>query len=170
MMSRMRIELLASALMLSGSLVGMSASVACSHCAKDIMSEEESDAHGWQSSRHVFVATVVATRLDETKSRIDYDLRAEEVFKGNPALVTLSSSREVPAWSADRRMVVLSCGYASIAAGDRLVVFADDAGIVNIGRCSWTRVIEGTDAPQDPVVERLLNRLRKWSAEARTQR
>jgi hypothetical protein len=145
-----------------------SGAVACSYCAKDVLSASEFDQRSWEYAEHVFVALVTGAELIEEAHEIQYKVRADEVFKGNPnSVARIGSQRPINAWGDLQEMV---CGEVIVSVGDRLIVFADGSGKVAIGRCSPTRVIEGSATPSDQQVQDTLRRLREWSEQMRRSR
>jgi hypothetical protein len=144
-------------------VVGAPVALACSACVKDIMSKEDFDRRSWESASHVFVGFVERAHLqrrERAPSDISYELRAEETFKGDPDQVKrVYSSRMVREWGEPEEV---ACGDVAVAAGDRVLVFADSEGNASLGRCSATRVIEGVDASSRDDVQATLARLREW--------
>jgi len=144
-------------------VVGAPLAWACSACVKDIMSKEDFDRRSWESASDVFVGFVESAhmqRREHAPAEISYELRAEETFKGDPDQVKrVYSSRMVREWGEPE---YFACGDVSVAAGDRVLVFADSEGNASLGRCSATRVIEGVDASSRDDVQATLARLREW--------
>lgn len=138
---------------------------ACSACLKDIQSPEEFDRRVWEQAAHVFVGLVLKAELQyqaNTESEVIYEVRPEEVFKGDPAAVKrVFSQRHIDSW--DSELKTISCGYISVAPGDRLLVVAGPDGRAALGHCSGSRVIEGAEAPADHEVKATLNRFRRWA-------
>jgi hypothetical protein len=142
-----------------------SAAIACSACLRDILSPEEFDRRGWDSSAHVFVGLVVRSELVRGENEILYAVDPEEVFKGDPTAVNrISSRRHIDEWGG---LQAVSCGDAVVSAGDRVLIFASADGRSNLGRCSESRVIERASGPISRDDLSTLERLRDWAVVTR---
>lgn len=140
-----------------------SAAIACSACIKDIFSPEEFDRRSWDSSEHVFVGLVVRTELVRDTNEIRYTIDPEEIFKGDPSLVSqVSGRRNIDEWNG---LQTVSCGDLIVSAGDRVLVFASAEGRANLGICSASRRVERSSSPLSRQVESTLARLRDWAVE-----
>jgi hypothetical protein len=142
----------------------VSVALACSNCIKAVMTDYEFDRMAWEQSKHVFIATVVASRLigpNQGRNDIEYTLKANEVLKGEGKAVTrIYGSKEIQDWSSELGLV--SCGETSLAVGDRVLVFSGSGGRVGIGLCSASRVVEGASVTNSEAVRRTIERLREW--------
>ncbi len=114
--------------------------LACSNCARDIVSASEFDAGAWDEASVVFVATIIVSRLAEETGNggsreVEYEYQIEEVYKGAvDRKPRLYSHRTLTKWAGE--LDVISCGDVVVGAGDRVLVFSDGASDVYFGRCT----------------------------------
>jgi hypothetical protein len=148
------------------SLVAFPVAWACSTCVRDIADPAEYDKEAWDTSATVFVARVTkaeARDIGDSSVEVTYTIEPEEVFRGEPAIVKrVFSVRTVNGWLAE--MARVDCGYISVAPGDRLLIFAMADGVVSLGPCSASQVIEGKGVTKPERIAGSLKRLRRWRA------
>jgi hypothetical protein len=142
----------------------VSVAIACSNCIKAVMTDYEFDRTAWEQSKHVFIATVVASRLigpNQGRNDIEYTLKANEVLKGDAKAVTrIYGSKELQDWNSE--IGAVSCGETPVVVGDRVLVFSGSGGRVSVGPCSASRVVEGASVANSEAVRGTIQRLRVW--------
>ncbi len=103
----------------------------------------QTDEAAFESARHVFVATVISSRLSSDGESVLYKLRTEETLKGNPKRAKgPTSPSNLSSWGETEAEL---CGVSALAVGYRVIVFAPDRGRVELGHCSPTRRIRSED-------------------------